>query len=75
MAVTHNLSAKRRHRIRANLLARDGDICHWCGFPMARSDMTIDHLKPRSFVGRNRLEHLVLAHQLCNARRGLRRAR
>lgn len=60
-AATPGLTARRR----ARLLARDGDGCWFCGKPMG-SDMTLEHLVPRSRGGGNDSANLVLAHADCN---------
>jgi hypothetical protein len=55
----------------AQLVARDGDRCWYCGYALTEGDRacTIDHVLPRSEGGSNRLENLRLACSYCNGRR------
>ena len=57
---------RRRQRIRAALLERDGDKCHWCGDVIETRDMSIEHIQPISRGGSNELANLKLAHKECN---------
>ena len=59
----------------ALLVERDGSDCHLCGEPVdpdADGDFepSVDHLKPLSHGGTNKLSNLKLAHRGCNLRRG-----
>lgn len=58
---------KSRHKAtaRAQLLARDGGDCWFCGVAMG-DDCTIEHLVPKSDGGRNSMSNYALAHQRCN---------
>lgn len=47
------------------LLARDGDNCFLCGFPL-EDDATVEHLVPLSAGGPNHLSNYALAHSRCN---------
>ncbi len=53
----------------AQLIARDGEACIWCG--QARW-LTIEHLLPQSKRGQSREENLALACRACNRSRGSR---
>lgn len=63
----------------ASVLKRQGNICAECGKPMriefigtgiSHGDRpTIDHIKPLSEGGSNRLENLELVHSHCNKTR------
>ena len=55
---------------RRTLIERDGLTCQYCGEPVARTNLTVDHVVPRSQGGRNTWENLVLACPPCNLRKG-----
>ena len=62
-----------RHEIRfsrRNIFERDRNTCQYCGRRMARSDITVDHVIPRSRGGIDSWENLVLACMECNVRKG-----
>lgn len=46
---------------------RDGDLCWYCGLPMPRDDMTLEHILSVGQGGPNRMENYALAHEKCNA--------
>jgi hypothetical protein len=48
-----------------SLLARDGDECWFCGKRLG-SDITTEHLVPKSAGGGNKMANYALAHRLCN---------
>lgn len=52
---------------RFNLFLRDGFSCVYCG---DTSDLTFDHLIPRSRGGRTNWENIVTACSPCNLRKG-----
>ena len=52
---------------RANVFRRDNYTCAYCG---THSDLTIDHINPRSQGGKDTWENLVTACQDCNTRKG-----
>jgi hypothetical protein len=52
-------------RRRKKLMERDGDGCWFCGQPLG-SDVTLEHLVPRSRGGGNDAANCVLAHAKCN---------
>ena len=54
------------------LIERDGTSCVWCGREMWRTDLTAEHLVPRSRGGRTSPENLTVACRACNRRRGTR---
>jgi hypothetical protein len=60
-------TADRKAKQRADLLARDGSVCWFCGGEMG-DDITVEHLVPKSKGGKNALNNYALAHQQCNAR-------
>jgi 5-methylcytosine-specific restriction endonuclease McrA len=53
--------------IKARVIARDRGICWICGETGADS---VDHLRPVSKGGSNRLDNLKAAHLWCNQQRG-----
>ncbi len=55
-----------------SLIERDGAECVWCGRAPRRSDLTAEHVFPRSRGGRTSLENLTVACRACNKRRGTR---
>jgi 5-methylcytosine-specific restriction endonuclease McrA len=55
---------------RRNLFARDRNQCQYCGQFMPTSELSIDHVKPRSLGGGDSWENLVCACIRCNARKG-----
>ncbi len=55
---------------RRNLFARDRNQCQYCGQFFPTSELSIDHVKPRSLGGGDSWENLVCACIRCNARKG-----
>lgn len=55
---------------RRNIFERDKNTCQYCHRKLAKSDLTIDHVVPRSKGGRDSWENLVLACVRCNVRKG-----
>ncbi|HWI52885.1 MAG TPA: HNH endonuclease [Symbiobacteriaceae bacterium] len=52
--------------IRLKILARDGNICYWCGEP----GDTMDHIIPWSKGGRTTMDNCICACMECNGQRG-----
>jgi 5-methylcytosine-specific restriction endonuclease McrA len=52
---------------RQNIFKRDGMKCQYCG---ATTDLTIDHVIPRSRGGTSTWDNLITACRTCNARKG-----
>jgi len=52
---------------RFNVFLRDGFACQYCGSP---SDLTFDHVVPRSRGGRTTWDNIVAACSPCNLRKG-----
>ena len=50
-------------------MTRDGAVCVWCGREPWPSDLTAEHLLPRSRRGRTVPENLAVACRGCNKRR------
>lgn len=62
-----------RHRVpfsRVNLLKRDGHTCQYCGQKDKGSQLTIDHIVPRSRGGTTSWQNCVTACSPCNRRKG-----
>lgn len=55
---------------RRNLFARDRNRCQYCGHFFPTSELSIDHVVPRSQGGPDTWENLVCACVRCNARKG-----
>jgi hypothetical protein len=55
-----------------SLIERDGTACVWCGREPWRTDLTAEHVFPRSRGGRTSPENLTVACRPCNKRRGTR---
>lgn len=60
---------------RRALLERDRQTCQYCGHPTKRTELTVDHVVPRSKGGRHAWENVVLACIRCNLRKGNRTPR
>ena len=55
---------------RKNILLRDRNTCQYCGTLLAPSDLTLDHVLPRSRGGASTWETLVACCHGCNRRKG-----
>jgi 5-methylcytosine-specific restriction endonuclease McrA len=55
---------------RANIYARDGDQCQYCGEKFPVEDLTFDHVVPVSQGGRKDWENIVTSCITCNCRKG-----
>ena len=61
------------HRVRfsrLNVYARDESACQYCGRRRARSELTLDHVIPRSRGGSTSWENVVCSCVACNLRKG-----
>lgn len=54
----------------AALFRRDDHLCLYCGTRLPASQLTRDHIQPRSRGGRDVWENVVTACRPCNARKG-----
>jgi hypothetical protein len=55
---------------RFNIYARDDNTCQYCGTRMARADLNLDHVVPRSRGGATTWENVVCSCVPCNLRKG-----
>ncbi len=55
---------------RRNLFARDENRCQYCGKKFPTSELSLDHVTPRSRGGRTNWTNLVCACTECNKRKG-----
>jgi 5-methylcytosine-specific restriction endonuclease McrA len=55
---------------RRNIYARDENLCQYCGYRFPTSELTLDHVLPRSQGGVSSWENLVCACVACNSRKG-----
>lgn len=55
---------------RRNLFARDGHRCQYCGKSMPLSQLSIDHVLPRSRGGETSWDNVVSSCVTCNTRKG-----
>lgn len=55
---------------RRNIFARDENSCQYCGKRFSTSELTLDHIVPRSRGGKSSWKNLVCACVDCNVRKG-----
>jgi 5-methylcytosine-specific restriction endonuclease McrA len=55
---------------RKNILLRDRNTCQFCGRVFPSSELTLDHVLPRSRGGRSSWENLVACCYRCNNTKG-----
>lgn len=55
---------------RRNVFARDGNQCQYCGKHFPMSELSLDHVVPRSRGGVTSWENIVCACVACNVRKG-----
>lgn len=55
---------------RRNIFARDRNQCQYCGRRYATSELSLDHVKPRSQGGLTSWDNLVCCCVACNAKKG-----
>jgi len=55
---------------RRNLFARDHNTCQYCGRRYTTSQLSLDHVIPRSRGGKTTWENIVIACVPCNQRKG-----
>jgi 5-methylcytosine-specific restriction endonuclease McrA len=54
---------------RRNIYARDGNMCQYCGKKFPTSELSLDHIIPRSRGGGDTWENLVCACTGCNSKK------
>jgi 5-methylcytosine-specific restriction endonuclease McrA len=55
---------------RRNIYARDGNRCQYCGKRMPTTELSLDHVVPRSQGGRSTWENIVCCCVKCNVKKG-----
>ncbi len=55
---------------RRNIFARDGNRCQYCGKRFPTSELSLDHVVPRSRGGDTSWENIVCSCVRCNVRKG-----
>jgi 5-methylcytosine-specific restriction endonuclease McrA len=55
---------------RRNIYARDGNRCQYCGKRMPTTELSLDHVKPKSQGGRSSWENIVCCCVKCNVKKG-----
>ncbi|MBX9679879.1 MAG: HNH endonuclease [Gemmataceae bacterium] len=55
---------------RRNIFARDNNQCQYCGKKFPTSELSLDHVAPRSQGGPSTWENIVCACVSCNVRKG-----
>lgn len=55
---------------RRNIFARDGNRCQYCGKRFVTSELSLDHVKPRSQGGDTTWENIVCCCVNCNVKKG-----
>ncbi|MBE3070886.1 MAG: HNH endonuclease [Planctomycetes bacterium] len=69
--LTYDRLPKTRVRLnRRNLFARDANRCQYCGRRFRTTELSIDHVLPRSRGGRTLWTNVVCACMKCNVRKG-----
>ncbi len=61
---------ERRSLSRKNILLRDHSTCQYCGKQYTPSELTLDHVLPRSRGGESAWDNLVACCKRCNHRKG-----
>lgn len=69
-ALKGKMNRTKRMSFRAQIIARDGKGCWFCGEATTAATESIEHLVPRSQGGPDTLANFVLAHRKCNERAG-----
>jgi 5-methylcytosine-specific restriction endonuclease McrA len=55
---------------RRNIYARDGNLCQYCGKKFPTTELSLDHIVPRSLGGKTSWENIVCACLKCNIKKG-----
>lgn len=65
-----NLANKKVELTRRNVLIRDKYTCQYCGQHFQASELTIDHIIPKSIGGKTRWDNIVACCKECNNKKG-----
>jgi 5-methylcytosine-specific restriction endonuclease McrA len=69
--VTYDKVPKREVKFsRRNILARDENRCQYCGKKLPASQLSVDHVVPKSRGGKSTWTNVVAACNPCNTRKG-----
>jgi 5-methylcytosine-specific restriction endonuclease McrA len=66
----HRIPYQSRVLSRKNILIRDRHTCQYCGTTLTTSELTLDHVIPRSQGGKSTWENLVACCYPCNNSKG-----
>ena len=55
---------------RKNVIYRDGNVCQYCGGTFSTSDLTMDHVVPKSRGGDKTWTNIVACCKRCNSKKG-----
>lgn len=55
---------------RINIYTRDKNTCQYCGKKFSKSDLSLDHVIPRSRGGKSTWENIVCCCATCNRKKG-----
>jgi 5-methylcytosine-specific restriction endonuclease McrA len=55
---------------RRNIYARDGNRCQYCGKKMPTTELSLDHVTPKSQGGKSTWENIVCCCVKCNVKKG-----
>lgn len=61
---------ERKSLSRKNILLRDHNTCQYCARVFAQSELTLDHVVPKSRGGSSNWDNLVACCRKCNNRKG-----
>ena len=61
---------ERKSLSRKNILLRDHNTCQYCGKVLPPTELTLDHIMPRSRGGDSSWDNLVACCRACNNRKG-----
>ncbi len=66
----HNGHMLHSEKLALHVLLRDHSSCQYCGKQFAPSELTLDHITPRSRGGESAWDNLVACCKRCNHRKG-----
>jgi len=70
LTIYERLPANTVRLSRRNIFARDGSRCQYCGEKFSTSELSLDHVIPRSQNGKTTWENLVCCCLACNIKKG-----